>query len=177
MKLEIKNIRYFPTRSEETNNFTADIYVDGKKIGSADNDGQGGCTNYWVVKNELVGQLKAAEKYAESLPPIKSTFGKDEKEFEIKSNLEWVIDFAVGDFIEKKEKAKFEKAKERAMLNCLVYSKDETSFNTVSWKGRTLAEVLLVGGGVLAIQKAINDIKGKGGKVLNTNLPQGLFVL
>lgn len=25
MKIEIKNIKYFPTRSEETNNFTADI--------------------------------------------------------------------------------------------------------------------------------------------------------
>lgn len=173
MKLEIKNIRYFPTRSEETNNFTADIYVDGVKVGRADNTGQGGPTTYYVIKNELVGKLKAAEKYAESLPPTKTSFG--DKSFDIESNLEWVIDTAVEDFIKNKEMIKFNKAKERAMLKGLVYSDNETSFRTVTWGHRTMAEVLAIPSGKIAIRNEIKKVKAKGGKVLNTNLPQELF--
>ena len=173
MKLEIKNIRYFPTRSEETNNFTADIYVDGVKVGRADNTGQGGPTTYYVIKNELVGKLKAAEKYAGSSPPTKTSFG--DKSFDIESNLEWVIDTAVEDFIKNKEMIKFNKAKERAMLKGLVYSDNETSFRTVTWGHRTMAEVLAIPSGKIAIRNEIKKVKAKGGKVLNTNLPQELF--
>lgn len=173
MKLEIKNIKYFPTRSEETNNFTADIYVDGIKVGQADNDGQGGCTNYWVIKNELVGQLKAAEKYAETLPSTFSSYG--DKTFEIKSNLEWVIDSAVEDFIQNKEKIKFNKAKEKAMLKGLVYSDNDTSFSTITWGKRTIAEVLAIPTGKQAIRTQIEKIRAKGGTVLNTNIPQELL--
>lgn len=175
MKLEIKNIRYFPTRSEETNNFTADIYVDGVKVGRADNTGQGGPTSYYVIKNELVGKLKAAEKYAESLPPTISSYGEDDKAFEIKSNLEWVIDMAVEDFINNKDIIKFNKAKERAMLKGIVYSDNETSFRTITWGHRTMAEVLAIPSGKIAIRNEIKKVKAKGGKVLNTNIPQELF--
>jgi hypothetical protein len=34
--------------SEETNAFVANLYVDGKKLCSVRNDGQGGNTNYYV---------------------------------------------------------------------------------------------------------------------------------
>ena len=46
MKIEIKNIKHSPSLSEETNAFTADIYVNGVKAGSAMNRGHGGCTDY-----------------------------------------------------------------------------------------------------------------------------------
>jgi hypothetical protein len=43
MKLELKNIKYFASGSQETPCYTATVYVDGKKAIYVDNDGHGGC--------------------------------------------------------------------------------------------------------------------------------------
>ena len=42
MKIELKAIQYAAFSSEETNCYTANLYVDGRKIGSVGNDGHGG---------------------------------------------------------------------------------------------------------------------------------------
>lgn len=43
MKIALKKISHNSSLSEETNAFTADLYVDGKKIGVVRNQGHGGC--------------------------------------------------------------------------------------------------------------------------------------
>ena len=45
MQFELRRVSYSATLSQETSAFTADIWVDGKKAGSAENHGTGGCTN------------------------------------------------------------------------------------------------------------------------------------
>ena len=42
MKIELKAIQYAAFSSEETNCYTANLYIDGRKIGSVGNDGHGG---------------------------------------------------------------------------------------------------------------------------------------
>ncbi len=42
-KIELRNIKYAAFASEETNCFSADIYINGKKEGDVHNDGHGGC--------------------------------------------------------------------------------------------------------------------------------------
>ena len=42
MKLELKNITYYKQGSEETPCYNADVFVDGKKMFHASNDGHGG---------------------------------------------------------------------------------------------------------------------------------------
>ena len=42
MKIELKSIQYAKFSSEETNCYTANLYIDGRKIGSVGNDGHGG---------------------------------------------------------------------------------------------------------------------------------------
>ena len=39
MKLELKNIKYFASGSQETPCYTATVYIDGKKAIYVDNDG------------------------------------------------------------------------------------------------------------------------------------------
>lgn len=46
MKIEIKNISYSERMSEETSCFSADLWVDGKKIGVISNRGTGGCDDF-----------------------------------------------------------------------------------------------------------------------------------
>jgi hypothetical protein len=49
VKLTLKNIKEHPDMSEETNCFSATIYVDGKKAGFVKNEGRGGCNFYtWL---------------------------------------------------------------------------------------------------------------------------------
>ncbi len=42
MKIELKAIQYAAFSSEETNCYTANLYVDGRKIGTVGNEGHGG---------------------------------------------------------------------------------------------------------------------------------------
>ena len=46
MKLELKKIKYSEHASQETHNFVADLYVDGKPFAVVCNDGIGGCNMY-----------------------------------------------------------------------------------------------------------------------------------
>lgn len=64
MRYTLKNIKHLPSLSQETEAFTADIYVDGKKAGYAENHGQGGETN--IQPSALHDQMSA---YAATLPP------------------------------------------------------------------------------------------------------------
>tara|TARA_R110000782_G_scaffold257051_1_gene346294 strand:- start:615 stop:1136 length:522 start_codon:yes stop_codon:yes gene_type:complete len=43
MKLSLKNIKYSEHASQETNNFVAELYVDGKPFALVHNEGTGGC--------------------------------------------------------------------------------------------------------------------------------------
>jgi hypothetical protein len=49
-KLELRKIKYVERMSEETNCFVADVYMDGQRIGSMQNDGHGG-PNQWSLAN------------------------------------------------------------------------------------------------------------------------------
>lgn len=44
MKVEVKNVKIAAHLSQETNAFTASLYIDGKRVGTAQNQGTGGCT-------------------------------------------------------------------------------------------------------------------------------------
>jgi len=63
MKIELKNVKYSEFASHETSCFEASVYIDGKRIGTASNDGQGGSNNY--DSRELVEALMA---HAKTLP-------------------------------------------------------------------------------------------------------------
>ena len=69
MEIELKRIEYSERMSEETPCFCADVYADGVKLGSAQNDGHGGQTR-------LRGDFKALREYAETLPPIAISLGE-----------------------------------------------------------------------------------------------------
>lgn len=63
MKIELKNVKYSDFASHETSCFEASVYIDGKRMGTASNDGQGGSHNY--DSRELVEALMA---HAKTLP-------------------------------------------------------------------------------------------------------------
>jgi hypothetical protein len=63
MLIELKNVKYAAFASQETNCFSASIYIDGHKRGTVENSGHGGCDNIrpWQLGQEI-------EAYAKTLP-------------------------------------------------------------------------------------------------------------
>jgi hypothetical protein len=73
MKIELKNIKHAAFASHETNCYSATIHVDGKKAGTVDNEGYGGCDNiHW--DDSVFGQ--SVEDWATSQPKIKTEYGE-----------------------------------------------------------------------------------------------------
>jgi hypothetical protein len=62
LRLTVKNYKRAEWASEETDCFTASLYLDGKKIGWARNDGRGGCDFYDFVSRDA---REAFEAYVE----------------------------------------------------------------------------------------------------------------
>lgn len=69
MKIELKNIKHSEFASHETNCYQATIYIDGKKVGTVENDGQGGCDH--VHPWQLAQQI---DEYAKTLPKTVCSF-------------------------------------------------------------------------------------------------------
>jgi len=102
MKIELKKIHVNEQFSQETTMFQAGIYVNGVFIGHARNDGMGGPTmcRPYPAQVEL---FKEAQAYCLSLPPKQYDWGS------LKSDMEGVVDDLLTEYLEKKDKKKFER--------------------------------------------------------------------
>ena len=159
MKIELKNVKFSEAMSEETNAFTADLYVNGKKAGYCKNTGQGGCTDYNANSPALRGVIAEAEAYCKALPKIK--YGG----MEFDQSLVSVIDQLLEDYLKAKETKKMEKRMETCIL---VGSPDENrgGYSYYNFK-RPLSTVPKT-----YLQARVNHIKEEndGNVILNTNL-------
>ena len=118
MKLELKNVKINEAFSEETLMFKADLFVDGKKVAYANNDGHGGCTWYNAYENQREALAKA-EAFALTLPSTFHEFGGKTHEF--KSNLESWIDDTVNKIADDKAQAKADKKMQKLMETQIVF--------------------------------------------------------
>lgn len=74
MAYELKRVEYSARMSEETSCFTADLYEDGRKLGTVENRGTGGMTNV-AIGDADYKRLKAfalAQPDAEDFEPAES---------------------------------------------------------------------------------------------------------
>ena len=158
MKIELKSIRFSEAMSEETNAFTANLYINGKKVGYCKNQGHGGCTDYNADSPEDRKAIADAETYCKALPKTKW------KDMEFDQSLESVIDQLLEDWLKAKETKKLE----RKMKTCvLVGIPNDSSYGVYNFK-QPLSNVNTV-----LLQDSIKRIKNNlhtGEVILNTNL-------
>ena len=164
MQLELKNIKYSERASYETPNYVADLYVDGKKIAYVHNEGRGGETFVQVTKKEFVEQMQEVKKYCESLP--KKHF-EEYGGFDVDSTLCVVVDGLLEEWIINKELKKY-------MNKGIIYGTPE-SFGTIKFGNYKISDLLKDPNGISAIKKAIEGLKARGEKVLNTNIPNDIM--
>lgn len=165
MNLELKNVKFSEMASEETNFFTANIYHNGKKVGEAKNDGQGGSTHVYSLPNTREA-FKQAEQYALGLPSFEydSEFNSSGK-FVITSTLESQVDDLFEKWLE------LEQCKKHFNKGLVYKNLKDDNIQVVGWgSANTISKMLKSQGGINAIQKAYTRLKGEGYEILNTNL-------
>jgi hypothetical protein len=74
MKIELKNVHVNERFSRETTCYTANIYVDGVKVGYVENDGNGGSDNIQYTDRAVEARVR---EYIKALPPRASHFDED----------------------------------------------------------------------------------------------------
>lgn len=126
MQIELRNVKYSAFASEETHCFRADIWIDGTKAGTAENQGHGGPT--MIHPRALHERLDA---YGATLPTI-SAYG-----MEIQPDGEILIGDLVNDWL-------IERDVRRAMGRKVLFTKPgdhrvfETKSMTADQKDRVL---------------------------------------
>ena len=114
MKIELKKVKYSAALSQDTNAYSAEIWVDGVKRGTVQNQGMGGPDD--VHPHTLAMEII---EYAKTLPPI-SCFGK-----ELPQSLEIVL----GDILDKHLR---EKRLKRLLTNKTVFIEDGKCYTSKS---------------------------------------------
>ena len=141
MNITLKNLKYSPSLSEETNAFTADVYVDGKKEGTASNHGTGGNTDIWPRELE-----KRIDEYAKTLPPVVTDMMDPHdktKPFTYAVNSDHIIDELVEAFLKAKDEARIEKKfKKDIATRILSVTNDGKLFTTKPFAPTDVARLL-----------------------------------
>lgn len=179
MQIELKNIMVAEHMSEETTAFTANLYINNKKIAFVKNDGRGGCTNYQLYEQADRSLLHQAEEYCKKLPPIVFPSALPEgKPFELPMDLENFIDDLLDKHLQKKDLEKFHKKMAKHQEDSILFGIPDKQYEGLRFK-RPIAEILQFERGVQILKDTIRDkilpkLK-EGETILNTNLPEELL--
>jgi hypothetical protein len=98
MKIELKKLKVHRDMSQETECFSADIYIDGKYAAHVQNDGGGGCNMYHFEDRKLEQAFNA---FCESLPPL-----PPDPQYPSLGSLEMDADLYIGGLIQQEETRK-----------------------------------------------------------------------
>lgn len=128
--LALKRFQHYPRMSEETIAFNADLVHEGVVVGTAKNDGHGGCT--FVYLNDKGRNIPALVE-ANNLPE-----GNE-------ASLTDIVDNLVEDAIRSKWVEKQRKRVEKELATTVLFNRKgdkDGSFRTYNLKGKSPAEVL-----------------------------------
>ncbi|WP_185212298.1 hypothetical protein [Sphingobacterium mizutaii] len=178
MKIELKSIYHSVQLSEETEAFTANLYINGVHAGYAKNEGHGGNTDYYAKDEKGRELIRQAEEYCKNLPPIEYPADKYMDAFSVNMDLEHYIDDQLYKYIEKKETAKFNAKLNKTMLKGIVYGVPDQSYGAITFN-LPIVNVLAHPKGPQTVLQTIKDkilpkLK-EGNKLLNTNIPESII--
>lgn len=135
LAITLKRFKHYPRMSEETEAFNADIAYEGMVVGSAENNGHGGCT--FVHLNDK-GRAIPALVEASRIPEFSDgKFNED--------SLVHIVDDLVEKTIHSKWVEKQRKKVEKQLATTVLFNRtgdEEGSFRTYNLKGKSPAEVL-----------------------------------
>lgn len=136
LAITLRRFQHYARMSEETNAFNADLAYEGVTVGTAENNGHGGCT--FIHLNDKGRSIPAIVE-ANGIPEFSNgRFNED--------SLVRIVDDLVEKTIHSKWVEKQRKKVEKELATTVVFSRKgdkEGSFRTYKLKGKSSAEVIL----------------------------------
>lgn len=171
MNIELKNIKHFPSLSQETEAFTASLYIKGKHAGCAKNVGHGGSTDYYAKDAKGKELIRDAEDYTKSFKKLDDPF--------INMALEEKIDDLLYDHLQKKELEKFNKKLAKITDSGIAYGIPNHSYSYFTFN-HSMEKFLSSIKGIEHVKNLIKDKiipqLGKDKIILNTNIPEKILL-
>lgn len=135
LAITLKRFQHYPRMSEETIAFNTDLVYDGVVIGSAKNEGRGGCTFVYLNdKGRTIPEIVTAN----GIPEFSDGKINDD-------SLTNIVDDLVGQAIQSKWVEKQRKRVEKELATKVLFNRKgdkDGSFRTYNLKGKSPAEVL-----------------------------------
>ena len=171
MNIELKSFKHYERLSDETNCFTANIYVNGIKCGTAENRGFGGETDYSSDgRMGSIELIKQAEQYCLGLPSETIVIG--DRTITIDMNFCSYIDNLVDKMVKAKYKEKDAQILRKKMQKAILIGTEE-KYREIGFK-MPLKEVWQNYPDYF--KQVLHDKLGlyakDGYRLLNTNIPQ-----
>jgi hypothetical protein len=142
MKIELKSLKVAHHLSQESQAFTATIWIDGKRVGWAENRGCGDPVNYgWDI--ELPGHRQTGldfEAWIESLPPEPVKEGAEAWQVEM-GPMKITGDYFFALLVEQMIDIKFLKGKSRKAVLFKLVDDEGESYRTISTARHTRDDV------------------------------------
>lgn len=170
MKIELKHFKHYERLSEETECFTANVYINGIKCATAENRGIGGSTDYCPEFNEVCRDLvKQAEEYCSSLPP--DTYEFNGKVISIAMSLEYYIDNLANKLIKDKYALKDAQKLRKNMEKAILIGNDQ-KYTKIGFK-IPLKDIMEKQPDYFKriLSEKLNKHAVNGNRLLNTNIP------
>lgn len=175
MKIELKQVKHYERLSEETNCFSAFIYVNGIKCASAENRGVGGNTDIWPLDIKFKDLVKQAEDFCKTMPPYIFSDGDT-----MPYTLEILVDELLEKYLDEKHKEKHAKKMEKLFSNCIVIGNEK---EYISIKLKQPLSFYLDNGKILTFQNFIKKViaeklkkyEALNYRLLNNNIPQSIL--
>ena len=104
MKVTLKSFNHSPSLSQETYAFTANVFIDGKNVGTARNMGHGGPTELSISSADRTRLTAHAKSIFPAVP-----FSFDPSKLWVRDTAEDVIDDLVHELVKAKEEARLER--------------------------------------------------------------------
>ncbi|TXJ24886.1 MAG: hypothetical protein E6Q24_15170 [Chitinophagaceae bacterium] len=170
MEIELRKIYISHQFSEESLAFTANLYIDGRKIGYVSNDGKGGSTSYEADHPDDRPLLRAADEYCKTLPPWKL-----DDEVSVPMNLEYFIDRKIDEYATQEELKRFQRKMEKSMVAHIVFGVPGGDQFKSYPTNAPIAELLRHEAGQQSLSNEIKivvvEFLKPGEQILNTNIP------
>lgn len=165
-QFELKKIKFMEALSEETNCFSAILYVNGLQLAYCKNTGNGGSTDiHFLPECRILGQ--EIEDFLKTQPKIKPE-GFD---FELDFNLEYIVD----DLVQKNLEAKELQRLMNKTKKYLVFKNTKGGYFTIGWRNETIASLLQKPPYHGVLERTIARELSKGNTLFNENIPGNLL--
>ena len=164
-EFSLKKFKYLESRSEDTNCFSAVLYVNNKKLADCGNSGQGGPTdiNFFPQCCQLGREIK---EFLKQQPKVRY----EDLKFETELTLELIVGELVTNLLKEQDLKKMKKQTNK----CLFFQGPQDTYYKIKWK-LPIEELLKVQQGRNDIKNTIAEEMAKGHILINENIPSELL--